>query len=77
LQSEGIEDSNVPSPEPVESVLKVAEEAAAVFKSEEHIQDGFNENKILKQPVQQVEEPLLPRAMEFTGIISDFNCIFT
>lgn len=65
---EGYEDSSVPSPEPVENVLKAAEEAAAVVKSAEHVDDVYNENKELKQPdVQQVEEPLLPRAMEFSG----------
>jgi len=76
LQNEGFEDSSMPSPEPAENVLKVAEEAAAVIKSEEHFEDGFDENRVLKQPGQQVEEPLLPKAMEFTGIYFLVKIIF-
>jgi len=62
---------SVPSPEPVESVLKAAEETAVEAKVDEQQQPADAEYEAeaeIKQPVQQVEEPLTPTAVIFSGI---------
>jgi hypothetical protein len=70
---------HVPSPEPVESVLKIADEHEddkVDQQPDEAEYEVKKDEKEIKQPVQQVEEPQMQTAVSFSGNILSSKMLF-